>query len=139
MTMQFRVLALLLAACLSACTKSEPQRGCQTPPADWRKPHAGPGLEIIRIKVTLDRRGQIFWNGIAVSGDRFRALLKRSRELDPMPNVYLEAAVGAPCRDLEDALRLMTSTLDCHNGAGPCVEGLPDNVPRPGHPEEGKS
>ncbi len=84
---------------------------------------------MIRNKVTLDRAGKLYWNGSFVSAQQFNKMLSAAKKLSPQPEFYLEAEMGAPCRELDRVRDEVSEALGCHDANGACVEGLPDNQP----------
>lgn len=122
------ILSLLALACLFGCANSEP-RACTPPDAAWRKPNLNRGLQVIRNKVPLDRAGKLYWNGSFVSAQQFNKMLSAAKKLSPQPEFYLEAEMGAPCRELDRVRDEVSEALGCHDANGACVEGLPDNQP----------
>ncbi|NBB42444.1 hypothetical protein GVN23_25645 [Sphingobium yanoikuyae] len=123
------VISLVALAHLSGCAKNEP-RACTPPDAAWRRPNFNQDAETIRNRVTLDRAGQLYWNGYAVSNGDFAKMLNAAR-LAPQADLYLEAEMGAPCRDLDRVRQEVSNALGCHDAKGRCVEGLPDFQPHP--------
>lgn len=86
------VISLVALAHLSGCAKNEP-RACTPPDAAWRRPNFNQDAETIRNRVTLDRAGQLYWNGYAVSNGDFAKMLNAAR-LAPQADLYLEAEMG---------------------------------------------
>lgn len=124
------LLSLVALTHLCSCAKSEP-RACTPPDAAWRKPNLNQGLETVRNKVTLDRAGNLFWNGQAVSDEQFSKMLEALKNLSAQPDLYLEAEMGVPCRNLDRVRREVSEALGCSDAKGRCMEGLPDNQPSP--------
>lgn len=124
------MVSIVALACLSGCAKSEP-RACNPPDVTWRRPRLDRGLEPIRNKVTLDRDGKLYWNGSFVSHQQLGTMLNAAKKLSPQPNLYLEAEMGTPCRELDRVRHEVSEALGCRDTKGRCVEGLPDYVPVP--------
>ena len=124
------MLSIVALACLSGCEKSEP-RACNPPDATWRRPRLVQGLDPIRNKVTLDRDGKLYWNGSFVSHQQLSTMLTAVKKLSPQTDLYLEAEMGTPCRDLDQVRHEVSKALGCRHTKGRCVEGLPDYVPDP--------
>lgn len=127
--MKTQLLFLLIAVVsLLGCASSEPH-ACTPSGIAWHRPVFSKGLETIRNRVILNRNGDLFWNGSAVSNGQFRKMLEAARKLSPQPELYLQAEMGVPCRDLDRVRSEVAAALGCHDAKGLCVEGLPDNHP----------
>ncbi|WP_305095850.1 ExbD/TolR family protein [Croceibacterium aestuarii] len=125
------LLALALTALLqSGCSRAE-QQACTAARSHWQKPTFGPGLHTLWDRVTLDHKGEIFWNGSKISNQEFERLLMASVKLEPRPDVYLEAEMGVPCRTLEAVRDQMEKALGCQSVGSTCLEGYPNFIPLP--------
>jgi biopolymer transport protein ExbD len=88
-------------------------------------------LDPIRNNVTLDRDGKLYWNGSFVSHQQLSTMLDAVKKLNPQPDLYLEAEMGTPCRELDQVRHEVSEALSCRDTKGRCVEGLPDSEPAP--------
>ena len=128
------LLLFALHPALAGCAKSEPT-ACKAARPNWTTPHALAALEEVHNKVTLDRQGQLFWNGAKVSEPEFADLLRQSSKLTVLPDVWLETEMGVSCRKLESVRDQMETALACRaSKPARCVEGLPSYLPVPPGP-----
>lgn len=97
---------------------------CTPPLTHWGK---GPinfnGLLPGLIKVSLDSKGTIYWDGKEISGTKLSDYLGRVQKMEPQPIVFLETQMGAPCETLDQLRSEMDRKLACDE-YGPCFEGI---------------
>jgi hypothetical protein len=113
----------------SACSK-QPERACSPPLSTWRKP--GPFFLVVN-KIAVDRTGATYWNGKPISAQTLDKYLSVVPTMNPIPAVFLETEMGAPCASVDAVRKKMEERLGCSHG-GPCAEGIMDvweNTPLP--------
>jgi len=114
---------ILIGLSLSACSRAE-EKACKPPRDYWRKPHDVEGIVGIRNEVSLRSDGAIYWNGTHISPSRLTHYLEMSHQLNPEPEVFLQAEMGVTCSVLEDVRDRMDRALDCRKSYSSCDEGV---------------
>lgn len=74
--------------------------------------------------IALLRDGSINWNGEKISSERLSQYLDLSHTMNPEANVFLQAEMGVPFRDLEVLRDRMDRSLECKKSYSHCAEGI---------------
>lgn len=65
------------------------------------------GHHAIPVRIRVNARGEISWNGVAVDKRTFTRYLEEARPLDPLPFLILSADGRAPCDRVKQVRNLM--------------------------------
>lgn len=123
-----------------------PQSGHCPAPLSWGalRPSGGPPppIEPVRNKVSVDRRGTLYWNGTEVDLVRLRQYLDITSSMNPRPLFNLVVDPATPCENVNQLVALASQILDCARACSFAErrfdprEILPPPPPPPAEPTE---
>lgn len=106
---------------------------CATPPRGFGTAKDGIGELRPYVVIAISPSGTISWAGKSVSYDQLSHYLRVSGELLPVPQLVLDPAAMAPCREVERVRALMIESKTCSGEVPLCSEGHdPRHWPIPG-------
>ncbi len=118
---------------LSACSESNLvyQKHCKEPPANWLTESdlsrfssengvVDPEINLMK----LDRLGNLYWNGTAISRQALNGFLIQLDEMEPKPNLVLDIENETPCRHVLEVRRIMAKSATCQSPKKLCTENL---------------
>jgi biopolymer transport protein ExbD len=65
-----------------------------------------PPIEPLKNKVTIDKAGNIFWNGSVISKPQLRAYLDATQQMNPVPELHLQPDASARYETVDEVLAI---------------------------------
>jgi biopolymer transport protein ExbD len=65
-----------------------------------------PPIEPVKNKVTIDKQGNIFWNGSPISKQQLRSYLDVTQQMNPVPELHLQPDASARYETVDEVLAI---------------------------------
>ena len=118
-------LLLIVGTTLVGCERAPTTyaAACAQPLPNWKTEKDGVGHLLPLMSVFLASDGTVIWNKVAISNEKLRSYMIEVNDLNPVPQIVLEAFPAAPCKRVSEVRSIMNSSPMCKARYSLCSEG----------------